>query len=234
MKNNIIKARNFLAIALSVVLCLPTSTVVFAADVEPVYGVEDMTAVLEKINAEYGTNMHILSDSELAELGLPVTESQPLTASELKEFEEQMRYAAEVRIPQFERKTQEALTIMESLDIDSDVAASSLDEESIPEIADQNPVMAYKAIDYAIAIAQAYITTDDYGNRVWGTIVNAYCGYDADDPVYFIAPAPTAKHIDARRSIYWTGEGQYFQNSHGQMVFLAKGTQYASMYVGNY
>lgn len=119
---------NLLAIILSVVLCLST-TVVLAAETEPVYGVEDITAVLEKINTEYGTNMHVLADSELAELGLTATESQPITASELKELEEHMRYIAEVQIPQFERETQEAIAIMESLGIDSDTAASALNEE---------------------------------------------------------------------------------------------------------
>lgn len=119
---------NFLAIILSVVLCLFT-TVVLAAETEPVYGVEDITAVLKKINTEYGTNMHVLSDSELAELGLTATESQPITAFELKELEEHMRYVAEVQIPQFERETQEAIAIMESLGIDSDTTASDLNEE---------------------------------------------------------------------------------------------------------
>lgn len=214
-------AKSLCALVLSVVLVMSMSTVAFAAD-NTINTEKEISAVLTEINAEYGTNIHVLSESELAQYGLPTAEPQTVKTFEPVDLEETLRYIAEVQIPQFERTTQEAKAVM----------ASSGEMSMFGTTA--SSIIATKAIDYATAAVEAYITTDSYGNTVWGNIVKSYCDTNMYQSTYFIANTTTATHMDGRRTIYWTGEGDYISYINGTHYYLYSGTQYASMYVGDY
>lgn len=222
MKQLLKSAKSICALVLAVVLLLSMSTVAFAAD-NVIDTKEEISAVLEKINAEYGTNIHILSESELAQYGLTAAEPQATKSYERVDLEETLRYIAEVQIPQFERTTQEANAVMASLSSGASVLSTTADT-----------VIATKDIDYATAGAEAYITTDSYGNTVWGSIVRGLCYTDMYQETWFMASNPTVTHTDGRRTLYWTGEGDYCAYINGTHYYLYSGTQYASMYVGDY
>ena len=222
MKQLLKSAKSICALVLAVVLLLSMSTVAFAAD-NVIDTEEEISAVLEKINAEYGTNIHVLSESELAQYGLTAAEPQATKSYELVDLEETLRYIAEVQIPQFERTTQEANAVMASLSSGASVLSTTADT-----------VIATKDIDYATAGAEAYITTDSYGNTVWGSIVRGLCYTDMYQETWFMASNPTVTHTDGKRTLYWIGEGDYCAYINGTHYYLYSGTQYASMYVGNY
>lgn len=233
MKHLLRNAKSLCALVLSVVLIMSMSTVAFAAD-NTIDTEDEISAVLAKINAEYGTNIHVLSDSELAKYGLTDAEPQAMTNYELVDLEETLRYIAEVQIPQFERTSQEAIAAMESVGIDPATMSLTTDNEVSILNATSDPVIATKAIDYAIAGAEAYITKDSYGNTVWGSILTGFCYSNMYQETWFMALNPTVTHIDGRRTLYWTGTGDYCAYINGTQYYLYSGTQYASMYVGNY
>lgn len=219
MKHLLKNAKCLCALVLVVVLLMSMSTVAFAADV--VVAEDEISAVLEKINAEYGTNIHILTESELIQYG--INTETPQTSYELVDLEETLRYIAEVKIPQFERTTQEANAVMAVLS----------GEENILSVA-ASTVIATKDIDYATAGAEAYITEDSYGNTIWGSIVRGLCYTDMYQETWFMASNPTVTHMDGKKTLYWTGEGDYCAYINGTHYYLYSGTQYASMYIGNY
>ncbi len=222
MKQLLKSAKSICALVLSMVLLLSMSTVAFAAD-NTIDTEEEISAVLVRINAEYGTNIRVLSQSELAQYGLTAAEPQAAKSCEPVDLEETLRYIAEVQIPQFERTTQEAKAVM---------AAASGETSAFSTTA--SSIIATKSIDYATAAVEAYITTDSYGNTVWGSILKSYCDTNMYQPTCFIANSTTAKHMDGRRTIYWTGNGDYIAYINGSHYYLYSGTQYASMYVGDY
>lgn len=222
MKHLLKNARSLCALVLSVVFLLSMSTVAFAAD-NTTDTEDEISAILAKINAEYGTNIHVLSESELAQYGLTDAEPQTAASYEFVDLEKTLRYIAEVQIPQFERTTQEANAV---------IAALSGEANALSITADT--VIAKKDIDYATAGAEAYITTDSYGNTVWGSIVRGLCYTDMYQETWFMASNPTVTHTDGRRTLYWTGEGDYCAYINGTHYYLYSGTQYASMYAGDY
>ena len=77
---------------------------------------DQLSLLLNDINNEYGTNFHILSDSELEYYGIPKTIPQKLSSSELNDLEQYLRYIAEIKMPEFEKETQEALSIMKNVE----------------------------------------------------------------------------------------------------------------------
>lgn len=231
MKHLMKNAKSLCALVLSVVLIMSMSTVAFAAD-NTIDTEDEISVVLARINAEYGTNIHVLTDEELAKYGLTDAEPQSRATYNVVDLEETLRYIAEVKIPQFERTTQEAVMAMESVGI-SPVTMNINDEAAVLS-ATSDSVIATKAIDYAIAGAEAYITEDSYGNTVWGSILNGFCYSNMYQETWFMALNPTVKHIDGRRTLYWTGTGDYCAYINGTQYYLYSGTQYASMYVGNY
>lgn len=233
MKHLLRNAKSLCALVLSVVLIMSMSTVAFAAD-NTIDTEDEISAVLAKINAEYGTNIHVLSDSELAKYGLTDAEPQAMTNYELVDLEETLRYIAEVQIPQFERTSQEAIAAMESVGIDPATMTMTTNNGASVLNATSDPVIATKEIDYAIAGAEAYITEDSYGNTVWGSILTGLCYSNMYQETWFMALNPTVTHIDGRRTLYWTGTGDYCAYINGTQYYLYSGTQYASMYVGNY
>lgn len=222
MKQLLKSAKSICALVLAAVLLMSMSTVAFAAD-NTIDTEEEISAVLARINAEYGTSIRVLSESELIQYGLTAAEPQAAKSCEPVDLEETLRYIAEVQIPQFERTTQEAKAVM---------AAASGEMSAFSTTA--SSIIATKAIDYATAAVEAYITTDSYGNTVWGSILKSYCDTNMYQTTCFIANSTTATHMDGRRTIYWTGDGDYIAYINGSHYYLYSGTQYASMYVGDY
>lgn len=225
--------RNIFALVLSAVLIMAMSTVVFAAD-NTINTEDEISAVLAKINAEYGTNIHKLTDSELAKYGMTDAEPQDMAYYDHVDLEETLRYIAEVKIPQFERTSQEAISTTECLGIDLTTMDLTTSNDSSVRKADEDPIIATKPIDYALAGAQAYITKDSYGNTVWGSVVTALCYSNMYQDIWFMTYTPSVTHIDGRRTLYWTGTGDYFAYINGVQYYLYTGAQYAEMYVGNY
>lgn len=221
MKNLLRNAKSICALVLAMVLCISLSTVAFAAD-NTTDTEDEISAVLARINAEYGTNIHVLTESELAKYGL--TGAEPAaTTYEVVDLEATLRYIAEVQIPQFERTTQEAQAAM---------TAFSGDMSALNAAA--NTVIATENIDYATAAVEAYITKDAYGNTVWGSIVDSYSYYSPSTSICFLTASTNAVHADGRRTILWTGDGDYLSNINGVYYYLYSGIQYASMYAADY
>lgn len=222
MKQLLKSVKSLCALVLSMVLLISMSTVAFAAD-NTIDTEEEISAVLARINAEYGTNIRVLSESELAQYGLTTAEPQAAKSCEPVDLEETLHYIAEVQIPQFEHTTQEANAVKAMLSGEVSVFGTNA-----------GTVVARKAIDYATAAVEAYITNDSYGNTVWGSIVKSYCIANPSQSTSFIPFRTSATHIDGRRTIYWTGEGDYVSYINGMHYYLYSGTQHASMYVRDY
>lgn len=222
MKQLLKSAKSICALVLSIVLIMTMSTVAFAAD-KDIDTEEEISAVLARINAEFGTNIHVLSESELARYGFTAAESQAAKSCEPVDLEVTLRYIAEVQIPKFKQTTQEAKAIITNISTNTNLLSTSA-----------NPVIATKAIDYATAAVEAYITTDSYGNTVWGNILRSYCDTNMYQSTCFVATNTTATYMDGRRTIYWTGDGDYIAYLNGSHYYLYSGTQSTSMYVGNY
>ena len=160
MKHLSKSVKRLCVLVFTVILFISMSAVAFAADTTDTE--EEISAVLAKINAEYGTNIYVLAESELIKYGLVDTDSQAISSSEPVNLEETLRYIAEVQIPQFERTTQEARIAMLVVSNGMNVLSTT-----------DNSVIASKAIDYATAAVEAYITTDSDGNTVWGNILKS-------------------------------------------------------------
>lgn len=221
------KSKNMCAMMLAVALLLSLSTVAFATN-NTAETDEEISAVLQKINAEYGTNIHIMSEEELAQYGLTDTDSPVTSTYENVDLEETLRYICEVQIPQFDQNTQEANAIIAKLASDDGV------EEKINLAAVKGTVIAEKDIDYATAGAEAYISKDAHGNTIWGKIVHGMCRTNQYQETSFMANHPSVTHKDNNRTLYWTGEGDYFSYINGKHYYLRSGTQYASMSISSY
>lgn len=137
MKHLLKNTRSLWALALSMMLLMSMSTVAFAAD-GTINNEDEISTILAKINAEYGTNIHVLSENELAQYGLIDAEPQTAATYEIVDLEETLRYIAEVQIPKFERTSQEANAVIAALS--GEANASSVTAST---------VIAKKDIDYA-------------------------------------------------------------------------------------
>lgn len=203
------------------IMALSVSAVAFAAETET----RTVETVIASINAEYGTNIHPLSNEELEKYGLPQNSNKTMEEADLDALETQLRYIAEVEIPRFKQATQEAM---------EKERQKIIDEIDVSDNLKNDPVTATKAIDYAIAGATAYITTNNYGARIWGAIVNKFCYTNMYQPIWFMSLNPSVSKIDGGRTLYWKGTGDYCAYINGTQYYLYSGTQYAEMYVGNY
>lgn len=195
MKHLLTNAKHLCAMVLSVVLLLSMSGVAFASDTL-VDTETEISAILARINAEYGTNIHVLTESEFVQYGLTDEDPPAPISYELVDLEETLRYIAEVQIPQFERTTQEAIANMESAGVDSSTMTKHNGAYVLSTTSDS--VVATKEIDYAIAGAKAYITEDSYGNTVWGSVLTGLCYSNMYQRTWFMALNPTVTHIDGR------------------------------------
>ena len=222
MKCFLKKATSFCALLLSAALVTSAPAAAFATENRFGSG-EEISDVLDKINAEYGTNIQVLTEQELACYGITATETQTKSSYECGNLEETLRYIAEVRIPQFKQITQEAKAILSAVSGGTAAAGTA-----------SNTVIAIRAIDYATAAVEAYRTTDSYGNTIWGNILRAYCETNIYQPTYFVSANPTAFCMDNNRTICWMGEGNYMAYINGSHYYLYSGTQYAYMSIEDY
>lgn len=222
MKHLLRNAKSICALVLAMVLCISLSTVAFAAD-NTTDTEDEISAVLARINAEYGTNIHVLTERELAKYGLTAAEPAAAATYEVVDLEETLRYIAEVQIPQFERTTQEANAVIAALSSNTSVPTPTA-----------NTIIATKDIDYATAGAEAYITTNSSGNAIWGSIIRGLCYTDMYQETWFMASNPTVTHTNGKKTLYWTGSGDYCSYINGTHYYLYSGTQYASMNVNDY
>ena len=226
MKHLII--RKHLSFVLVLLLCMSMTVAAFAAE-ERIVSDTEISAVLAQINEEYGTNIHILSAEELALLGLPVSESAPMTAAELAQLEDTLRHIAETQIPQFRTATQEANAVLASIESDL-TAATQFDELRSTD----EPITATKEIEYATAGAVAYTSKTILGKTIWGEIQHGFCVTDTQQATWFRATNPTVTRTDSNRTLYWVGTGSYYSNINGTQYYLYSGTQYTSMPIEDY
>lgn len=218
------RIRCVVATLLAVVMLLSMSSFAYAANDTA----KTTNEIIEQINAEYGTNIHPLSEAELEKYGLPTDVKTIPEKTDLKAFEAELRYIAEVEIPRFDRDTKEALA--KSRLISKTVPGEERDTAN----SKSDPIVATKAINYATAGATAYTTTNSYGAKVWGSVVNSFCSSNMYSSRWFMALYPSVTRIDGGRTLYWEGTGDYCAYIDGVQYYLYSGTQYAEMYVGNY
>lgn len=227
------KQNRIFAFALAIILCAFMNTSAFAAGSNS--GAEsNVSEIIERINAEYGTSIRALTDEELLEYGIHSTSTDSNKSFNASDFEKTLRDIVENQIPEFERLTQEAYAAIERAGVYLMATDEAARSETSALRSSYGPVTATKAINYATAAAQAYITEDSYGNTIWGSIVSGVCYTNTNQSTWFMASNPSVSHTDGNRSLYWIGTGDYFSNINGTHVYLYSGTQYASMYVGNY
>lgn len=224
MKSANRKIRSIMATLLAAIMVLTMSSFAYAADDTA----KTADEIVKQINAEYGTDIHPLSEAELEKYGLPTDVKLPSKKTDLKAFEAELRYIAEVEIPRFERDNEEALArnaviAKEFSNTEKEVLSSKGD-----------PISATKAINYATAGAIAYTTTNNYGAKVWGSVVSTYCSSNMYQSRWFMSLYPSVTKIDGGRTLYWSGYGDYCAYINGTQYYLYSGTQYAEMYVGSY
>ena len=51
---------------------------------------------------------------------------------------------------------------------------------------------------------------------------------------WFLSINPSVSKIDAGRTLYWTGTGDYCGYVGGKQIYYSSGTQHAELYVGKY
>ena len=224
MKSANRKIRSIVATLLAAVMVLSMSSFAYAAD----NTAKTADEIVKQINAEYGTNIHPLSEAELEKYGLSTDTEASTEKTDLKVFEAELRYIAEVEIPRFERDTQEAMAKSAAI---SEVL---VDAEKNTFNSKSSPIVATKAINYATAGATAYTTTNGYGAKIWGSVVNTFCSSNMYSSRWFMALYPSVTKIDGGRTLYWEGTGDYCAYINGTQYYLYSGTQYAEMYVGSY
>ena len=80
-------------------------------------------------------------------LGLSAADPAPMTAGELEQLENTLRYVAETQIPQFRKTTQEAVDAIAG--ISSDITTFSPDAPNSGLSIASDAITATKEIDYA-------------------------------------------------------------------------------------
>ena len=223
--------RKYLSFVLVLLMCMSLTVNAFAAE-ERIVSDAEISAVLAEINEEYGTNIHVLSAEELMSLGLSAADPAPMTAGELEQLENTLRYVAETQIPQFRKTTQEAVDAIAG--ISSDITTFSPDAPNSGLSIVSDAITATKEIDYAIAGAVAYTSKNTSGKTVWGEIQYGFCTTDTAQSTWFRATNPTVTRTDSNSTLYWVGTGNYYSNINGTQYYLYSGTQYASMYIDDY
>lgn len=223
--------RKYLSFVLVLLMCMSLTVNAFAAE-ERIVSDAEISAVLAEINEEYGTNIRVLSAEELMSLGLSAADPAPMTAGELEQLENTLRYVAETQIPQFRKTTQEAVDAIAG--ISSDITTFSPDAPNRGLSIASDAITATKEIDYAIAGAVAYTSKNTSGKTVWGEIQYGFCTTDTAQSTWFRATNPTVTRTDSNSTLYWVGTGNYYSNINGTQYYLYSGTQYASMYIDDY
>ena len=107
------------ALTLFLGLLIFVSFTASAYAVEYVQAPDTLDALLDKINAEFGTNFHVITPEEARErygFKIPYSNPAPMTKARLLELEEYFRHFAMVEIPKINKRTQEALAISASIE----------------------------------------------------------------------------------------------------------------------
>lgn len=213
--------RSISAAALAAIMLIMTVPHTFADENNR----RNVDTIIEMINEEYGTNIHKLSSEELKKYGIQNESTESKDEIDLDAFEAELRHIAEVEIPKFERDSLEMVQLDVTIAEQDTVAATTTQS---------GPVVATKAIDYATAGSKAYVTTNNSGAKIWGTVVNTFCQTNVYQARWFFAQYPSVRKIDGGRTLYWQGTGDYGAYINGTQYYLSSGTQYAQLYVGNY
>ena len=214
--------RKYLSFVLVLLMCMSLTVNAFAAE-ERIVSDAEISAVLAEINEEYGTNIRVLSAEELMSLGLSAADPAPMTAGELEQLENTLRYVAETQIPQFRKTTQEAVDAIAG--ISSDITTFSPDAPNSGLSIASDAITATKEIDYAIAGAVAYTSKNTSGKTVWGEIQYGFCTTDTAQSTWFRATNPTVTRTDSNSTLYWVGTGNYYSNINGTQYYLYSGVR---------
>ena len=166
--------KRLLSIIMTTVIICSISVVALAAEQDIVTNQDSMNEIIAEINSEYGTNIHILSKEELKKYGLPENTNDNEVNFDSNSFEKELRYIAEVEIPEYDRITKESISGLQSKESTLNYFNTEENTTNI-SINSASPVTAKKAIKYATAGAKAYIKKNNYGNNVWGTVTNVFC-----------------------------------------------------------
>ena len=156
MKKTVKITKKVYAILLTFVLLFAMQpTVCFADEVDTI---TEITAIVDKINNEYGTEIRMITKAEADAMGVDMPDLQDISDTDLAALEERLRYCAEELIPQFKRNTQNAIASMEKYGLDLSTMVENCSEMSSAR--NSNLVYASTGIDGGIAYARAYIVTD--------------------------------------------------------------------------
>lgn len=106
--------KRLLSIIMTTVIICSISVVALAAEQDIVTNQDSMNEIIAEINSEYGTNIHILSKEELKKYGLPENTNDNEVNFDSNSFEKELRYIAEVEIPEYDRITKESISGLQS------------------------------------------------------------------------------------------------------------------------
>ena len=160
-----VKIKSALSMLVAVMTLMLSSVVALAAEQDIVTNQDSMNEIIAEINSEYGTNIHILSKEELKKYGLPENTNDNEVNFDSNSFEKELRYIAEVEIPEYDRITKESISGLQSKESTLNYFNTEENTTNI-SINSASPVTAKKAINYATAGAKAYIKKNNYGNNV--------------------------------------------------------------------
>lgn len=121
------------------------SVVALAAEQDIVTNQDSMNEIIAEINSEYGTNIHILSKEELKKYGLPENTNDNEVNFDSNSFEKELRYIAEVEIPEYDRITKESISGLQSKESTLNYFNTEENTTNI-SINSASPVTAKKAI----------------------------------------------------------------------------------------
>jgi len=65
-------------------------------------------------------------------------------------------------------------------------------------------------------------------------VTNVFCETNMYQTKWFLSVNPSVSKIDAGRTLYWTGTGDYCGYVGGKQIYYSSGTQHAELYVGKY
>lgn len=121
------------------------SVVALAAEQDIVTNQDSMNEIIAEINSEYGTNIHILSKEELKKYGLPENTNDNEVNFDSNSFEKELRYIAEVEIPEYDGITKESISGLQSKESTLNYFNTEENTTNI-SINSASPVTAKKAI----------------------------------------------------------------------------------------
>ena len=151
-----VKIKSALSMLVAVMTLMLSSVVALAAEQDIVTNQDSMNEIIAEINSEYGTNIaeinseygtniHILSKEELKKYGLPENTNDNEVNFDSNSFEKELRYIAEVEIPEYDRITKESISGLQSKESTLNYFNTEENTTNI-SINSASPVTAKKAI----------------------------------------------------------------------------------------